>query len=128
LSFDEAMGSSWFSAVHKEDQVHCDRECRVKKKGKKLLEYRFDTRTGISWSGEQATLRENSEGKCWLCGCHIADITERKIAEGLIIKENSFLKRYISNLQGIFYLYNEDGKFSKWNKTQTGLGYEKSRN
>jgi PAS domain S-box-containing protein len=44
------------------------------------------------------------------------DITERKKAELQIQTENFFSDSLINSLPGIFYLYDEKGIFSRWNK------------
>ncbi len=46
----------------------------------------------------------------------IRDITERKKAEVLIQTEKFFSDSLINSLPGIFYLYDEKGLFSRWNK------------
>jgi PAS domain S-box-containing protein len=46
----------------------------------------------------------------------ITDITARKEAENLIFKEKLLSETIINNLPGIFYLYDESGKFVKWNE------------
>jgi hypothetical protein len=73
-------------------------------KRKKLLEYRFVHKDGkVSWSGRTG-YRENSEDKIIGYVGTITDITERKIAEGLIIKEKQLSEKVISNLQNILSL------------------------
>ncbi len=44
------------------------------------------------------------------------DVTERKEKEQRIIKEREHLNSIINSLPGIFYLFDENGKFLKWNK------------
>jgi PAS domain S-box-containing protein len=46
----------------------------------------------------------------------VTDITERKQAEDRIFKERLLSETIINNLPGIFYLYDESGKFLKWNE------------
>jgi PAS domain-containing protein len=45
----------------------------------------------------------------------VTDITERQ-AEDRILKERLLSETIINNLPGIFYLYDESGKFLKWNE------------
>jgi PAS domain S-box-containing protein len=48
---------------------------------------------------------------------HIAtDITERKIAEEALRKEKTFSDIMINSLPGIFYLFDENGHFLRWNR------------
>jgi len=44
------------------------------------------------------------------------DITERVKAQDSILKERNLSDSIINSLPGVFYLYNEDGKFLRWNK------------
>ena len=44
------------------------------------------------------------------------DITERKKSEENILKEKEFSDSIINSLPGIFYMYDETGKFIRWNK------------
>jgi PAS domain S-box-containing protein len=44
------------------------------------------------------------------------DITERKRAERAILEEKNLSDSIINSLPGIFYLYDEFGNFSRWNK------------
>ncbi|MFT5802741.1 MAG: PAS domain S-box-containing protein, partial [Nonlabens sp.] len=128
LPFDQALGSGWRSAVHNEDKTTLSayRKNAASKEEKSFLEYRFVHKNGnISWVIEQAIPEKNSENEIIGYVGTITDITERKIAEGLIIKEKQLSEKVISNLPGIFYLYNEAGKFVKWNKNfELVTGYE----
>lgn len=54
------------------------------------------------------------------------DITERKRIAELVLKEKELSESIISNLPDIFYLFNKDGKFLRWNKNfEKVLGYNK---
>lgn len=44
------------------------------------------------------------------------DVTDKKLADELIIKEKALLNTVINSLPGIFYLFNSKGKFILWNK------------
>jgi len=44
------------------------------------------------------------------------DITDRKLAEEVILQEKNFSDEIINSLPGIFYLFNAEGKFLRWNK------------
>ncbi|HEY4875618.1 MAG TPA: PAS domain S-box protein [Puia sp.] len=53
------------------------------------------------------------------------DITERKAAEERIIKEKEISDSIINSLPGIFYLFNINGKFLRWNNNfETISGYD----
>jgi two-component system, sporulation sensor kinase E len=52
------------------------------------------------------------------------DITERKEAEELILKEKTLSEAIINSLPGIYYLRNEKGEYLRWNKNfETISGY-----
>jgi PAS domain S-box-containing protein len=88
-------------------------------------EYRyFHPTKGLVWHEVNSLPVVEPEGTV-ICHGTVTDITERKNVEGLIIKEKLLSEKIISNLPGIFYLYNESGKFVKWNKNfelMTGYG------
>ena len=46
----------------------------------------------------------------------IRDISDRKLAEKLILKEKVFTESLINSLPGIMYLFDEMGNFKRWNK------------
>jgi len=49
------------------------------------------------------------------------DVTELKKTEREIIKEKEFSESVINSLPGIFYLFDQSGKFLKWNTTLADL-------
>jgi two-component system, sporulation sensor kinase E len=52
------------------------------------------------------------------------DITERKLAEELILREKTLSDTIINSLPGIFYLRNNKGEYLRWNKNfETVTGY-----
>lgn len=52
------------------------------------------------------------------------DITERKFADELILREKALSDSIINSLPGIFYLHNDHGKFLRWNENfETVTGY-----
>ena len=58
------------------------------------------------------------------------DITDREIIKQQILKEKELSDSIINSLPGIFYLYNKEGKFLRWNKnfeTVTGYSAEEIR-
>jgi PAS domain-containing protein len=69
----------------------------------------------IAWVMGQSIPELNSENQIVGYVGTVTDITERKQAEDRIFKER-LLSETIINLPGIFYLYDESGKFLKWNE------------
>jgi two-component system, sporulation sensor kinase E len=54
------------------------------------------------------------------------DITERKVAEELILKEKALSETIINSLPGVFYLQSATGQFLLWNKNfETIIGYSR---
>ena len=54
----------------------------------------------------------------------VQDITERKRAETLVQRANEFSNALLDSLPGVFYLYDEDLHFLRWNKNfETVSGY-----
>ncbi len=52
------------------------------------------------------------------------DITERRKAEELILREKMLSETIINSLPGVFYLHNDKGKYLRWNKNfETVSGY-----
>ncbi|MGZ8474413.1 MAG: PAS domain S-box protein, partial [Candidatus Deferrimicrobiaceae bacterium] len=54
------------------------------------------------------------DGKEYNC-VYARDITVRKRDEGLIVSERDFSKAVLDSLPGIFYLFDREGKFLRWN-------------
>jgi PAS domain S-box-containing protein len=119
LSFQEALGKEWLKAVHHEDRtvVIESWEKATTTNEKSIVEYRFIRSDGsISWVMGQASPELNSNNETVGYIGTITDITARKKAEDLIFKEKLLSETIINNLPGIFYLYDESGKFVKWNR------------
>jgi PAS domain S-box-containing protein len=47
---------------------------------------------------------------------HYREITERKHAEALIVAERNFTESLLNSLPGVFYLFDAQGRFLRWNK------------
>lgn len=131
LSFEEALGNGWLTAVHQEDREVLFKnweQAAKKKEGGVLSEYRFVHADGsIAWVMGQAIPEKNSKNETIGYIGTVTDITERKITESLILKEKQLSETIINNLPGVFYLYDESGKFVKWNKNfeeVTGYDYD----
>ncbi|MFV8328001.1 PAS domain S-box protein [Flavobacterium sp. ZS1P14] len=119
LSYEKALGNGWLTAVHKEDKkmLFNEWENATYNQEISLSEYRFVRSDGsISWVMGQAIPERNSKNEIVGYIGTITDITERKIAGDLILKEKQLSETIINNLPGIFYLYDDSGKFLKWNK------------
>jgi PAS domain S-box-containing protein len=62
--------------------------------------------------------------KAKLAQCNIRDITERKLADNILKEEKKFIENALNTLQDIFFVFNLEGKFIRWNKTMNAVtGY-----
>ena len=59
-----------------------------------------------------------------LAQCNIRDISQRKQAEKILKEEKKFIENALNTLQDIFFVFDLDGRFLRWNKTMTAVtGY-----
>ena len=127
LSFEEAKGNGWIKSVHEDDKkiVLQGWEEATNDLETSSSEYRFVRPDGsIAWVMGQAIPERNLRNEIVGYIGTITDISERKIAEDAILKEKQLSELIINNLPGVFYMYDESGKFVKWNKNfETVTGY-----
>ena len=119
LSSQEALGNGWLKAVHEEDKNSILKgwENATTNQQNSLSEYRFVRQDGsVAWVMGQAVPEHNVKNEIVGYIGTITDITERKTAESIILREKKLSESIINNLPGIFYLYDESGNFVKWNK------------
>jgi diguanylate cyclase (GGDEF)-like protein/PAS domain S-box-containing protein len=55
-------------------------------------------------------------GDSWMIVTLVRDITERKLAEGAILREKNFIAAMLDSLPGLFYLLDDQGRFLRWNR------------
>ncbi len=80
------------------------------------VEIRSNTRTnGMRWFYIRSVPRKMPDGRVKWDGVHM-DITERKKAEEEIVKARNMAEKLIDTLPGVFYFYDKNGKFIRWNK------------
>ncbi|MFV8376634.1 PAS domain S-box protein [Flavobacterium sp. LB1P71] len=129
LSYEEALGNGWLTAVHDDDKktLFNNWENATYNQEISLSEFRFVRPDGsVSWVMGQAIPEKNTKNEVVGYIGTTTDITERKIAADLILKEKQLSETIINNLPGVFYLYDESGKFVKWNKNfEDVTGYNK---
>lgn len=134
MSFEEALGNGWLNGVHEEDRSGLEKRWQQATKGKKLstTEYRFKRSDGsIAWVLGQAIPETNSLNEIVGYIGTITDITSQKISEHEIAQALDLSSAIINSLPGIFYLYDEKGKFLRWNKnfeTVSGYSIEEIKN
>ena len=74
---------------------------------------------------DRAYIKYDESGKPLRILGAMQDITDREITKKQILKEKGLSDSIINSLPGIFYLYNKEGKFLRWNKNyETVTGYE----
>lgn len=76
------------------------------------------------WMETHAVPLKNTEGKIISLLSVTRDITENKKIQEQIIREKDLSDSIINSLPGVFYLYDENRKFLRWNKNfETVSGY-----
>lgn len=65
---------------------------------------------------DKAHILYNDQGKAVRLLGALRDITRQKMNEERIILEKELSDTIINSLPGVFYLYNKEGKFYRWNK------------
>ncbi|MBS1744057.1 MAG: PAS domain S-box protein [Bacteroidetes bacterium] len=80
-------------------------------------EFRFKNKAGVYLTlYDRAYVLYNSEGRAYRILGAMQDITEQKNAQYQLILEKELSDSIINSLPGIFYLYNHEGQFYRWNK------------
>jgi PAS domain S-box-containing protein len=107
-------------------RIHANDKERVQKiiqqvyeSKKKLANYEFWIKTPANedkYIGTSAEVILDKKGNVISMFGNTIDLTDRKKAEELIIRERDLSDSIINSLPGLFYLYNEEGKFKRWNK------------
>ncbi len=69
----------------------------------------------LRWFYIRSVPRQMPDGRVKWDGVHM-DITERKRTEEEIVKARNIAEKLIDTLPGVFYFYDETGKFIRWNK------------
>lgn len=80
-------------------------------------EFRFKNKHGVYLTlYDRAYVMYNSEGRAYRMLGAMQDITEQKNAQYQLVLEKELSDSIINSLPGIFYLYNQDGQFYRWNR------------
>ena len=126
---DEVPGSEkWENRIHPEERQEVIKSLDTamgKRKNIWLTEYRFKTenRGWIHVYDRTYMVYDKNNILVRMVGSML-DITEVKKAEEQIRNEKRLSDIIINSLPGVFYLYNEKGKFLKWNKEMENVsGY-----
>ncbi|MEW6387061.1 MAG: PAS domain S-box protein [Thermodesulfobacteriota bacterium] len=117
----EFSTSQWSDLLHPDDRAGAWKSIQDHLEGRTAMhemEYRLRTKDGrYKWVLDRAriTARDPQGRPLRMSGTH-NDITERKQAEELLRQEKNFSDAIIDSLPGIFYLFDESGKFIRWNQ------------
>ncbi len=102
-------------------------QCTAEKRSHEF-EYRMVAADGkLIWLRDIVTVQVENDETVMLRGIMV-DITERKAAEAEMIREKYLSDSLINSLPGIFYLFDNKGKYLRWNKNMeviTGYTSEK---
>ena len=84
---------------------------------------------GVRWVHESGqALYNGSETPTCLYGV-IIDVTERVSAEQALNREKDFSEAMISSLPGVFYVFDEQGRLQRWNRSSESItGYKNAEN
>jgi len=88
---------------------------KVVREGTEIFETKHRTKNGEIRNVIVSSKAINTRGKNFVQSIY-RDITERKKAEEELIKAKTFSESIIDSLPGIFYLFDEKGKFLRWNQ------------
>jgi diguanylate cyclase (GGDEF)-like protein/PAS domain S-box-containing protein len=107
-----------FNFIHPADVPHV-RET-IKDSAETMNDWKAEFRisnpdTGEIWVEGRSTPVLEPDGSILWHG-FITDITHRKLAEESILYERDFSNKVLDSLPGIFYLFDEKGKYLRWNR------------
>ncbi|MEO8412895.1 MAG: PAS domain S-box protein [Ginsengibacter sp.] len=108
------MNVTDFDVQLSSDEIKRNLEIALQK-GILYLETRNKRKDGVIIDVEVALTEMEIDGQVYFASFG-RDISERKKADERIINEKKLSDSIINSLPGIFYLYNEHGKFLRWNK------------
>jgi PAS domain S-box-containing protein len=123
--FDETPGNFKENVEDFQRRIHANDKERIQKtiqqlfESKKSTSYEFWIKTPANedrYIGTTAEAILDQKGNILSIFGNTVDLTERKRAEELLVKEKGLSDSIINSLPGIFYLYDREGKFIRWNK------------
>jgi PAS domain S-box-containing protein len=111
--------TTFLEFVHEEDRAKVDKAFRdsMTSGQSNMLEHRIITSAGkLKWLEQRWVFTQETQHTHARAVGTCQDITERKKAELQIETEKRLSDSLIQGLPGMFYLYDRDGKFRRWNK------------
>src|SRR5262245_927436 len=122
----EQFGYGWLNQLHPEDreQAIADWKRAVKAKDVFDVEYRIRGADGVyRWFKTRALPLHRADGKIVKWFGTSTDIEDQKaieaslrLSEERLRAERDFSDKTVDSLPGVFYLFDEQGKFLRWNK------------
>lgn len=110
----------WIKRIHPDDREQTLRSYRdtfSSKENTWIAEYRFYTvNEELINIYDRTYIVRNETGEPMRMMGSMMNITERKKAEEEIVKARDMADKLIDALPGVFYLYDENGKFIRWNR------------
>lgn len=132
LSFNEALGFGWSSAIHKDDKDRVLKEWQEAMFSKKdfICDSRFINKQGkVTWLSTKAIALYNSNNNIFGYIGTCLDITERKEAEEKLIKSEKLFKRLTSKAPAAIFQTDAQGSCNYVNNVwlkYAGLTYEEA--
>ncbi len=108
---------AFLAAVHPEDRDYAHQKWTAALSGEPYdIEHRIIADGTVKWVRERAGLEFDPQGQLRGGFGTVQDITERKRAEEALHREKNIAETTIESLPGIFYLFDSQGRFLRWNK------------
>ncbi|MFA6439285.1 MAG: PAS domain S-box protein [Bacteriovoracaceae bacterium] len=116
----ELLGTSSFRLVAEEHRARVIAEYRqwyTEKRKNMSTEFLVQKKNGEKLWVEQITHSSyDDQGRLISLANFVQDISERKRVEEKFVIEKNFSTTVIDSLPGLFYIYDDKGKFLRWNK------------
>jgi len=108
----------WSSRIHPDDRKRVlNRFETIPHRGAVAVEYRWQCADdSYRWFVSQAVLIKDEQGNPKEIIGTWRDVSERKQAEEKLLLEKNFSESVINSLPGVFYLFDENGRFLRWNR------------
>ncbi len=82
-----------------------------------IEEFRFRNKNGNYLTFyDRAYVLYDHDGRAFRMLGAMQDVTEQKLAQHQLVLEKELSDSIINSLPGVFYLYNQEGKFYRWNR------------
>ena len=119
-SNEQTTFEEFVSRLHSDDKdaVLANFKTALKNKTTFIVEeFRFKNKHGVYLTlYDRAYVMYNSEGRAYRMLGAMQDITEQKNAQYQLVLEKELSDSIINSLPGVFYLYNHEGQFYRWNR------------